>query len=154
MDAATATSTSRWDRVTFASAGLDLAWQRWREGDVGVPVLNGAVWRESAPTSEASTTDPAVAVAGSETWWQHRWISLLIMSDLGPAARAKDRAMQATARDIEAQRRAINLQESSAIMLDRAHQTDKSRNARERAEHAREMLWHALAELEALRKAS
>ena len=81
-------------------------------------------------------------------------ISLLIMCDLRPAARARARAMQATAREIEAHRRAINLQESSAIMLDRAHQTDKSRNARERAGHAREMLWRALAELEALRKAS
>lgn len=39
-------------------------------------------------------------------------------------------------------------------MLDRAHQTGKSKNARERAEHAREMLWQAVVELEALRKAS
>jgi hypothetical protein len=76
------------------------------------------------------------------------------MCDFGPAARAKARAMQATAREIEADRRAINLQESSAIMFDRAHQNDKSRNARQRAEHAREMLWQALAEREALRKAS
>ena len=94
------------------------------------------------------------SVAGPDTSLQHPSISLLIMFDLGPAARAKARAMQATEREIEAHRRAINLQESSAIMLDRAHQNDKSRNARERAEHAREMLWKALAELEALRKAS
>jgi hypothetical protein len=60
---------------------------------------------------------------------QHVW---------GPAERAKARAMHATACEIEAQRRAINLQESSAIMFDRAHQTGKSRNARLPADHARE----------------
>jgi hypothetical protein len=65
---------------------------------------------------------------------------------LGPAEHAKARAMHATACEIEAQRRAINLQESSAIMFDSAHQTGKSRNARQRADHARERLWQALAE--------
>ena len=73
-------------------------------------------------------------------------ISLLIMCNMGPAERAKARAMEATARDIEAQREAINLQESSAIMFERVHQPNKSRNARERAEHARERLWQAVAE--------
>jgi hypothetical protein len=63
---------------------------------------------------------------------------MLIMCNMGPAERAKARAMEATARDIEAQREAINLQESSAIMFERVHQPNKSRNARERAEHARE----------------
>ena len=41
--------------------------------------------------------------------------------------------MQAQAREIEAQGRAINLQESSAIMLDRAHRPGRSRNAGPRA---------------------
>lgn len=54
--------------------------------------------------------------------------------------------MQAQAREIDAHRRAINLQESSAVMFDRAHQTGRSRNARQRADHAREMLLKALAE--------
>lgn len=40
----------------------------------------------------------------------------------GPAEHAKGRAMHATACEIEAQRRAINQQESSAIMFDCAHQ--------------------------------
>ena len=65
---------------------------------------------------------------------------------LGPAERAKARAMHATAFEIEAQRQASNLQESSAILFDRAHQIGKSRNARQRADHARERLWQALAE--------
>jgi hypothetical protein len=45
----------------------------------------------------------------------------------GPAERAKARAMHATACEIEAQRRAINLEESSAIMFDRAHQEPMGR---------------------------
>ena len=69
------------------------------------------------------------------------------MSDLVSASGAKARAMQVQAREIEAHRRAINLQESSAIMFDRVHQTAKSRNARQRADHAREKLRLALAEL-------
>jgi hypothetical protein len=60
--------------------------------------------------------------------------------------------MQAQASEIEAQRRAINLQESSAIMLDRAHRPGRSRNARQRADHAREKLWQARAELEHIEK--
>lgn len=60
--------------------------------------------------------------------------------------------MQAQAREIEAQRRAINLQESSAIMLDRAHQPGRSQNARQRADHARDMLRQARAELEQFQK--
>jgi hypothetical protein len=44
---------------------------------------------------------------------------------LGPAERVKARAKQATACEIEAQRRANNLQESSATMFDRVHQTCK-----------------------------
>ena len=68
------------------------------------------------------------------------------MWHFGPAGNAKARAMQAQAREIEAHRRAINLQESAAIMFDRVHRTDRSRNARERADHARKMLWQALAE--------
>ena len=69
------------------------------------------------------------------------------MSDLVSASSAKARAMQVQAREIEAHRRAINLQESSAIAFDRVHQTAKSRNARQRADHAREKLRLALAEL-------
>ena len=63
---------------------------------------------------------------------------------LGLAERVKARAMQATACEIEAQRRAINLQESSAIMFDRVHETGKARNARQRADHARERLCERL----------
>ena len=48
---------------------------------------------------------------------------------VGPAERAKARAMQATACEIEAQRRAI-----------------MSRNARQRADHDRKRVWQALAE--------
>ena len=69
------------------------------------------------------------------------------MSDLVSARSARARAMQVQAREIEAHRRAINLQESSAIMFDRVHQTAKSHNARQRADHAREKLRQALAEL-------
>jgi hypothetical protein len=54
--------------------------------------------------------------------------------------------------EIEAHRRAINLQESSAIMFDRAHQPGRSRNARQRAEHALETLRQALAEQEGFEK--
>jgi hypothetical protein len=68
--------------------------------------------------------------AAPDTWWQHRRASLLIMCDMGPAERAKARAMHATACDVEALRQAINLQESSAIMFERVHETGKSRNAR------------------------
>jgi hypothetical protein len=54
--------------------------------------------------------------------------------------RIKARAIQATACQIDGQRRAINLQESSAIMFDRARQAGRSRNARQRADRARERL--------------
>ena len=74
------------------------------------------------------------------------------MWHFGPAESARARAVQAQAREIEAHRRAINLQESSAIMFDRAHQPRRSRNARERAEHALEALRQALAEQEAFEK--
>jgi hypothetical protein len=84
--------------------------------------------------------------AAPDTWWQHRRASLLIMCDMGPAERAKARAMHATACDVEALRQAINLQESSAIMFERVHETGKSRDARGRADHAHEMLLLALAE--------
>ena len=80
--------------------------------------------------------------------------SLAKMWHFGPAENAGARALQAQAREIEAQRRAINLLESSAIMLDRAHQTGRSQNARQRAEHAREKLWQACTELDRYRKAS
>jgi hypothetical protein len=60
--------------------------------------------------------------------------------------------MEAQAREIEAQRRAIRLQESSAIMFDRAHQPRRSRSARQRAEHALELLRQALAEQEKFEK--
>jgi hypothetical protein len=60
--------------------------------------------------------------------------------------------MQATASQIAAQRRAINLQESSAIMFDRVHETGKARNARQRANHARERLWRASAGLDSAEK--
>ena len=69
------------------------------------------------------------------------------MSDLVSARSAGARAMQVQAREIEARRRAINLQESSAIMFDRVHQAAKSRNARQRADHAREKLRQSLTEL-------
>ena len=55
------------------------------------------------------------------------------MSDLVSARSARARAMQVQAREIEAHRRAINLQESFAIMFDRVHQTAKSHNARHSA---------------------
>ena len=74
------------------------------------------------------------------------------MSDLGPAESAKARAMEAVTREIEAHRRAIKLQESSAIMFDRVHQSAKSHNARKRAEHARELLRQARVELDDFRK--
>ena len=74
--------------------------------------------------------------------------SLSKMWHFGPAENARARAMQAQAFEIEAQRRAINLQESSAIMLDRAHRPGRSRNARQRADHALARLRHARAELE------
>ena len=74
------------------------------------------------------------------------------MWHFGPTKSARARAMQAQAREIEAQRRAINLQESSAIMLERAHRPGRSRNARQRADHARDMLWQARAELEHFQK--
>jgi hypothetical protein len=70
------------------------------------------------------------------------------MRQFGPAESARTRAMQAQAREIQSHRRAINLQESSAIMFDHAHRTGRSRNARQRADHAREMLMQARAELE------
>jgi hypothetical protein len=92
--------------------------------------------------------------AAPDTWWQHRRASLLIMCDMGPAERARGRALHAAACDVEALRQAINLQESSAIMLERVHQTGKSRNARMRADHAPEMLLLALAEQEVMRAES
>jgi hypothetical protein len=42
--------------------------------------------------------------------------------------------------------------ESSAIMLERAHRTGRSGNARQRADHARETLWHARLQLERFEK--
>ena len=79
-------------------------------------------------------------------------IMVFKMWDLGPAERARARAMQAQTREIEAHRRAINLQESAAIMFDRAHRTGRSRNAKQRAEHARQMLLRALSERERYEK--
>jgi hypothetical protein len=70
------------------------------------------------------------------------------MWHFGPAESARARAMEAQAREIEAHRRAMRLQESSAIMFDRAHQPGRSRSARQRAEHSLEMLRQALAEQE------
>jgi hypothetical protein len=55
-------------------------------------------------------------------------------------------------REIEAHRRAINLQEGSAIMLERAHRPGRSQNARHRADHARAKPWDARAELELLER--
>jgi hypothetical protein len=128
-----------------------------------------------APTLEVLLADVAVAIAGdadarvppdaattaSPTREDHfstrrttapathhltTQIRVLKMWDLGPAERARAWALQAQAREIDAHRRAINLQESSAVMFDRAHQAGRSRNARQRADHAREMLLQALAE--------
>jgi hypothetical protein len=62
--------------------------------------------------------------------------------------------MQIQAREIEAQRRAINLQESSAVMLDRARRPGRSRNARQRAEHAWQKLSQAQGQLDRYRQAS
>jgi hypothetical protein len=62
------------------------------------------------------------------------------------AEAAKARALQAKAREIEAHRRAITLHEDAAILFDRLHQSGRSRDARERAERAREMLRLALEE--------
>jgi hypothetical protein len=76
------------------------------------------------------------------------------MSQFGPAENARARAMQAQSRELEAQRRAVNLLESSAILFERAHETAKSRNARERAEHAWQKLSQAQAELDRYRQAS
>jgi hypothetical protein len=66
----------------------------------------------------------------------------------GRAEGAKARALQAKAREIEAHRRAITLHEDAAILFDRLHQSGKSRDARQRAERAREMLRLALEEQE------
>ena len=60
--------------------------------------------------------------------------------------------MRAQAREIEAQREAINLQESPAIMFDRAHLTGRSQNGRQRADHAPEMVLRALSEREHFEK--
>jgi hypothetical protein len=58
------------------------------------------------------------------------------------------RARAAKAREIEAHRRAIKMHEDAVILFDRFHQTGKSLRARERVEHARELLRQALAEQE------
>ena len=68
------------------------------------------------------------------------------MSDPGWAGRAANRAAQAKAREIEAHRRAITLDEDAAELFDGLHQTEKSHAARERAERARNTLRRALAE--------
>jgi hypothetical protein len=47
---------------------------------------------------------------------------------------------------IDAHRRAIKLREDAVMLFDRFHQTGRSRNAGEHAEHAREMLRLALVE--------
>ena len=54
--------------------------------------------------------------------------------------------MRAKVREIEAHRRAITLHEDAVILFDRFRQTGKSRDARERAERAREMLHLAFVE--------
>jgi len=54
--------------------------------------------------------------------------------------------MRAKKREIEAHRRAIKLHEDAAILFDRLHQTGKSRDARQRAQRAREMVHLALVE--------
>jgi len=71
---------------------------------------------------------------------------------LGSAERMNARTIRVTVCQVDAQRRAINLQESSAIMFDRVHQTGNARNARHRADHARERLWRALAEQDNAKK--
>jgi hypothetical protein len=52
--------------------------------------------------------------------------------------------MRAKARELEAHRRAIKRHEDAVILFVRFHQTAKSRDARQRAERAREMLRLAL----------
>jgi hypothetical protein len=63
----------------------------------------------------------ALLTAAARRWCPDSWIGLLIMCDLGAVPSRGDASH---AHQIEAERRAINLQESLAIMLDRAHQTD------------------------------
>jgi hypothetical protein len=76
------------------------------------------------------------------------------MSQFGSAENAKARAVQAQIREIEAQRRAVNLLESSAILFGRAHQPAKSQNTKQRAERVRLKLWRSFAELDRYRKAA
>lgn len=64
---------------------------------------------------------------------------------------AKARAREAKAHEIEAHRRAVELQENAAAMFDRVHYSEEARNALARAERAREMLRQALAEQESTR---
>jgi hypothetical protein len=66
------------------------------------------------------------------------------VSGHGWAEGAKARAARVKVREIEAHRWAIDLQETAAVIFDRVGQSRKSRNARRRAEHAREMLRLAL----------
>jgi putative ubiquitin-RnfH superfamily antitoxin RatB of RatAB toxin-antitoxin module len=68
--------------------------------------------------------------------------------DQGSVEDARARARAAKAREIEAHRRAIKMHEDAVILFDRFHQTSKSLRARERVEHARELLRQALAEQE------
>jgi hypothetical protein len=76
------------------------------------------------------------------------------MSQFGAAENAKARAVQAQMREIEAQRRAVNLLESSAILFDRAHQPARSQKAKQRAERVRLKLWRSFAELDRYRQAA
>jgi hypothetical protein len=62
---------------------------------------------------------------GRAGWWE----AVSKQQVLGPADHLKARATQAATCEIKAQQRAI-----------------KSRNARQRADHDRELRWHALAE--------
>lgn len=64
----------------------------------------------------------------------------------GSAEAAKARARRAKAREIKAHRRAITLHEDAAVLFDRFHLAGNSRDARQRAERAREMLRLALEE--------
>lgn len=85
---------------------------------------------------------------GLAGWWE----AVREQQLLGSVERMNARTIRVAACQIDSHLRAINLQESSAIMFDRVHQTGRARNARHRADHARERLWRALAEQDNAKK--
>jgi hypothetical protein len=93
------------------------------------PFAGGALWRR-------------YCVVAPPAHLLHRYA--FEVSGHGWAEGAKARAARVKVREIEAHRWAIDLQETAAVIFDRVGQSRKSRNARRRAEHAREMLRLAL----------